>query len=222
MNRRARSGIQTVHPRRRAAGLLHVLVGGLLLWGILSRPAVAQDLERSRIGIAHIGAIGVYGGAVSLEHDADGVEGGVTLDLGWLRAPRFRLQAEVSLLRATLTEFVEVDDATFDGEFFDLTTSIGIVALMRNASARAAPYVAAGVAVHALSSTFGSVTLDRRYNANPFGAYVAAGARLWLSGTGRNALSLEVRMSSAEHVSRSSARLGGLLFFGDMVRPRGR
>jgi hypothetical protein len=82
--------------------------------------------------------------------------------------------------------------------------------------------MAAGVSVHALSSTFGELSLDRRYNANPFGAHAAAGLRLWLSRSGRNAISLELRTSMAENVNRTSARLGGMVLFGDLVRPRRR
>ena len=179
----------------------------------------AQQHPGSQVGIAHIGALVVHAGAASVEHSADGVEAGLAIDLGWIGSPRLRLQGELSLLRGTLTERVEIIDSTFSGEFFDLTPSVGLVLLLRGPSARIAPYLSAGIGVHALSSAFGTFALDRRYNANPFGAHAGAGVRLWLSGSGRNGLSFEVLASTAANVNRTSARVGGLLFFGDLVRP---
>jgi hypothetical protein len=186
------------------------------------RLAEAQSRPGSQVGIAHIGALVVHAGTASVERSAEGVEGGMALDLGWIGTPRLRLEAELSLLRATLTEYVETLDSTFSGAFFDLTSSVGLVVLLRGPSARIAPYLSAGIGVHALSSAFGTFALDRRYNANPFGAHVGAGARLRLPGSGRTGLSFEARASTAANVSRTSARVGGLIFFGDLVRPGGR
>jgi hypothetical protein len=202
--------------------LLMLVVAGQLVAGGGPRAAAAQDQPRSRIGLAHIGAIGMHVGAASIEHSADGFEGGAWIDLGWIRTPRIRLQGEVSFLRGSLTEFVRATDSTFSGAFYDLTSSVDAVVLMRDPAARVVPYLAAGVGVHALSSAFGDLSLDRRYNTNPFGSHAAAGLRVSLSASGRNAISLELRTSLAENVNRTSARVGGMVLFGDLIRPRRR
>jgi hypothetical protein len=199
--------------------LLMLVVAGQLVASGGRRAAAAQDQPRSRIGLAHIGAIGVHVGAASIEHSADGFEGGAWIDLGWIRTRRIRLQGEVSFLRGSLTEYVRASDTTFSGTFYDLTSSLDAVVLLRDPAARVMPYVAAGVSVHALSSAFGELSLDRRYNTNPFGAHAAAGLRLSTSRSGRNAISLELRTSMAENVNRTSARLGGVVLFGDLKRP---
>jgi hypothetical protein len=73
--------------------------------------------------------------------------------------------------------------------------------------------------VHALSSTFGVVELDERYNANPFGVDVAAGLRAWVSSSGRAGLFVEGRRVIAANVNANVLRVGALVFYRDLVRP---
>jgi hypothetical protein len=206
---------QRVEVRSQAAALLIAL--GLALGA--PRGAAGQAEPTSRLGLAGVGALGAHVGAASVEHAAEGHEAGLLMDLGWFRTPSFRLQAEVALMRATLSEFVETEDRVFEGDFFDLTSSLSLVLQVGSHRGRFAPYVLAGVGVHALSSAFESLAIDRRYNGNPFGSHVGAGARLWISGSGRSGLFAEVRRTLAEHVNRTSLRVGGLVFYNDLIRP---
>jgi hypothetical protein len=166
-----------------------------------------------------VGAVGVHVGTATVEHAADGHEAGLLLDLGWFRTPSLRLQGEVSLMRASLSEFLETEDRVFEGDFFDLTSSLSVVLQGGSHQGRFAPYLLGGVGVHALSSAFESLAIDRRYNGNPFGSHVGAGARLWISGSGRSGLFVEARRTLAEHVNRTSIRVGGLFFYNDLIRP---
>ncbi len=153
-------------------------------------------------------------------HSASGFDAGGVIDIGWIRSPRFRMQGELDWLRATLDEFVAADDKNYHGHFYDLSGSVSGVLLGGGTRSRLVPYVEAGVGVHALSSSFGTLTLDERYNANPFGAHVGAGMRVWLSSTGRQGASLDIRRVIAQNVNRTSVRIGALFLFGDLVRPR--
>jgi hypothetical protein len=200
--------------RRPTAALLLALG----LWVPSSRGLEAQE-PTSRLGLSGVGALGLHVGAANVEHAADGGEAGVLLDLGWFRTPSLRLQGEVALMRATLSEWVETEDRVFEGDFFDLTSSLSLVLQGGSHQGRFAPYLLAGIGVHALSSAFESLAIDRRYNGNPFGSHVGAGARLWISGSGRSGLFAEFRRSIAEHVNRSAVRLGGMFFYNDLIRP---
>jgi hypothetical protein len=162
---------------------------------------------------------GLVGGEV-VEGKSHGGEAGAFVDLGWVHAPRLRLQGEVEFLRATLRQYVLVLDTTFYGPFFDLSASVSAVLLGGNEHQRFVPYLDGGIGVHALSSTFGALPLDRLYNANPFGFHVGAGARVWVSASGRNGLFVEVRRVIAEAVNRTSVRAGGMVFYRDLIRPK--
>jgi hypothetical protein len=197
------------------------LVAGIVaISGLLPCDARAQTEPSSNLGIGGAGAFGFHAGYPKVERSSGGFEAGGFMDLGWIRAPRFRLQGEVDFLRASLTERVEVLDTTFHGVFYDLTSTVSVVVLAGSATQRLVPYLTAGIGVHGLSSAFGALALDRRYNSNPFGSHLGLGLRLWLSGSGRNGAFVEARRVIAENVNRSSVRGGAMVFFRDLIRPR--
>lgn len=205
-------------------GRLVVLAGlgaSLLVLAASRADAQASDASpSSQLGLTGVGALGFHVGATTtVEHTAEGYELGMLLDLGWVRGRALRLQGEVSALRATLTEFVDVENRTYTDAYYDLTGSLSLVLQAGGSRSRYVPFLLAGVAVHALSSNFGSIPIDRRYNGNPFGSHIAAGGRIWLGASGRNGLFVEVRRSIAEHVNRTTVRLGGMVFYNDLVRP---
>lgn len=138
------------------------------------------------------------------------------MDLGWLRGRSVRLQGEIAFLRASLTEYQELEDSTFHGNYFDVSFGVTSVWLAA-ADGQVSPYALAGVAVHALSSTFGSSVLDQRYNANRFGSHVGAGIRLRL-GPSRQALFAEARRIIADEVDRTVVRVGALVLLGDLYQ----
>ena len=138
------------------------------------------------------------------------------LDLGWLRGQSIRLQTELSVLRGRLTEYVELEDSTFRGNYYDLSGSLTAIWLTGHTS-KVSPYVLAGISVHALSSAFQTAVLDKRYNANRFGSQIGAGIRLRLGGT-RQALFFEGRRTIADQVDRTVMRVGGLVLLGDLYR----
>ena len=174
--------------------------------------AIAQS---ANIGLHAVGAVGIHGGQARLERSSRGSEGGLQIDLGWLKGRSLRLQAELSILRASLTEYVEVEDSTFRGNYYDLSGSA--TAIWLSHTAKVSPYALAGVSVHALSSAFQTGVLDRRYNANRFGSHVGAGVRLRFGGT-RQALFIEGRRVIADEVDRTVFRVGGLVLMGDLHR----
>lgn len=170
----------------------------------------------SNLGLPAVAAVGFHGGIARLERASDGQEAGLLLDLGWLRGRAVRLQGEVAFLRATLTETLVVEDSTFHGDYFDLSAGVSAIWLA-STEGRVSPYALAGVAVHSLSSTFGTAVLDQRYNANRFGSHVGGGIRLRL-GASRQALYAEARRVIADHVDRTEIRLGGMVLMGDLYR----
>ncbi len=122
----------------------------------------------------------------------------------------------MSILRASLTEYVEQVDSTFRGNFYDLSGSVTAIWLTSH-TAKVSPYALAGVSVHALSSGFQTEVLDRRYNANRFGSHVGGGVRLRFGGS-RTTLFVEGRRIIADEVDRSALRFGGLVLMGDLYR----
>lgn len=207
-------------PRARLARRLqvHVYTPLAALWLALAAAALPAQTPTS-LGLSSVGTVGFHGGTTQVERGASGYEVGTVVDFGWVRTPALRVQGELAMVRATLTETVEVENRTYRDHFYDLTGSVALVALLRDAGRGLVPYVTAGVGVHALSSSFGSIPIDRRYNANPFGSHAGAGARLRLGSSGRRGLFVEVRRTIAEHVNRTTVRGGGLLFFNDLRRP---
>jgi hypothetical protein len=187
----------------------------------ISLPLVSAAQEPvSNLGLPAVSALGVHGGIARLERSSDGEEAGLLLDLGWMRGRAVRLQGEVAFLRASLTETLVLEDSTFHGNYFDLSAGASATWLA-SADGQVSPYVLAGFAVHALSSTFGNSVLDQRYNANRFGSHVGAGIRLRL-GSSRQALFAEARRVIADNVDRTVLRLGGMVLMGDLYRKSAR
>jgi hypothetical protein len=181
--------------------------------------AGAQALPRTNLGLPAVSAIGIFGGGTRIERSSNGLEFGGLIDLGWMNGRSLRLQGEVGVVRAPLTEFVEPEDSTYTGHYLDLSVDVTGVWLA-SPDGRASPYVLAGIGVHALSSTFGTLYLDRRYNANRFGSHVGAGLRVRLGG-GRifqPALFVEARRVIADEVDRTVLRAGLLTLLGDLGR----
>jgi hypothetical protein len=193
---------------------------GVVIAGFTATTGQAQDRKSSNLGPAGVGALGVYYGQESMERSTEGSEIGALLDLGWTRTPSLRIQAEVGFMRAMFSEFVEVEDTTYSGPIYDFSVGVSALLSADGPSRRLVPYLLAGAAVHALSSTFEALVLDQRFNANPFGVHAGAGVRIWLTPSGRNALGLEVRRVIAENVDRTSLRAGLLFLFNDLIRPR--
>jgi hypothetical protein len=146
---------------------------------------------------------------------------GAQVDLGYVRSPRVRLTAELEFLRGELREFVPEDDRTFDGPIYDMSGSMLAVFLGGGPGSRTVPYVHAGVSVHALSSSLGTLSLDERYNTNNFGFVGGAGIRFWLGREGRSGVFVEGRYVLVEDVRRTAFRLGFLLFQNDLIRRTG-
>jgi len=170
----------------------------------------------SNLGLPAIAAVGFHGGFARLERSSDGQEGGMFIDFGWLRGRSVRLQAEIAMLRGTLTETLVLEDSTFRGDYYDMTTGVSAIWLL-NLEGPVSPYALAGVAVHSLSSSFGNSVLDQRYNANRFGSQIGAGVRL-RARSARPAIFAEVRRVLSEHVNRTEVRFGGAVLLGDLYR----
>lgn len=168
----------------------------------------------SNLGLPAVAAIGVHGGIARLERSTNGQEAGLLLDLGWLRGRRVRLQGEVAFLRASLTEYLTLEDSTFSGDYYDLSAGATAVWLIAG-DARVSPYALAGFAVHALSSAFENSVLDLRYNANRFGSHIGAGLRVRL-GSSRQAVFAEARRVIADQVDRTVVRFGVLVLMNDL------
>lgn len=192
------------------------LIGAALLLGALPATARAQA-PSSNLGLTALGGAGVYAGSGWMERHGRGEEGGFLVDVGWLRGRSVRLQAELGLLHAGLTEYFLVDDETYSGDYWDLTGSLVAIVLLGGPDRRVAPYVLGGVGVHALSSQLSQSVLVQRYNANRFGSQVGAGMRFRLGDSGRRGAFIELRRVIADEVMRTVFRAGALLFLGDLA-----
>lgn len=174
---------------------------------------------RARLGLSAAGAFVVTAGWASIERGIHGVALGSSVDFGHLRSPRVRLLADLEyLLTLPYEEYVEVDGQSYRDVFRDLSGHVVVAFHATAPTARVSPYVATGIGVHVLSSTFGSVPIDRRYNTNNFGLLGAAGLRLGIGGSGRRALQLEVRGLQARDVRRVSVHAGVATLFNDLIR----
>jgi hypothetical protein len=120
-------------------------------------------------------------------------------------------------MHGTLTETVVVEDSSYRGPVYDLSGGVSVTLLPTGPRSRIAPYLVAGIAVHALSSSFGTLVLDQRYNGNPFGLHGGAGIRLRLTDSGRTAIWTEWRGTIAENVNRTTLRGGLMLLFNDLA-----
>ncbi|MCC6316694.1 MAG: hypothetical protein IT361_03295 [Gemmatimonadaceae bacterium] len=166
-----------------------------------------------------IGALGVHGGYARVEQGVDAAEATVSLDLGHFASSRVRLAAEASFLRAfPHREYVEADDTTYRDVFYDLSGHVDLHLLLRSPARRVVPYLSFGVGIHALTSSFGSIPIDLRYNTNVFGLRAGSGVRFRTGA--RNAIVLEGAASLSKAVSRSSVRLGVEWLFADLAGPR--
>lgn len=204
-------------PLGRARWFRAIALGLLPACGLTQ--AGAQGLPRSNLGLPAVSAIGLYGGGARLERASDGVEAGGFVDLGRMWGRSLRLQGEVGMVRASLAEYVEVEDSTYTGHYLDF--SVDVTGLwLASPDGKASPYVLAGIGVHALSSAFGTLVLDQRYNTNRFGSHVGAGMRVRLGGRGlfQPALFVEARRVIADEVDRTVFRAGLLTLFGDLGR----
>jgi hypothetical protein len=187
---------------------------------LLSPQATGADSTPER-GIGASGALGfkVIGAELQRAGGAQGV--GIELDLGHFSSPLTRFQLESTFLRGDLTEFVELEDATYASHIYDLTGAVVAVQLLRPSSRRVIPYLSGGLSVHAMASGFGSTILDRRYNTNNFGAHAGIGLRIRLGRHGNRAVALELRRTTARDMNRVSISLGLLRLMRDLAKPLG-
>ena len=186
------------------------------------RPAAGgPDSSPPAKGIGASGALGVKLGGADLQRAGGSQFVGVDLDLGRFAGPTTRFQIEATFLRGGLQEFVELEDQTYHGHIYDLTGSIAVVQLLRQPSRRVQPFLSAALSVHAMSSSFGSTILDRRYNTNNFGVQAGAGFRVRLGSRGSRALAIEARKVGVEDMNRFSVSVGLLWLLRDLAVPIG-
>jgi len=174
---------------------------------------------RTSVGLAAVGALTVHASFASIQRGYHGIAAGATVDLGYIRSPRVRLLADVSYLRSfPKTELILPENQRYRDDFRDLSGTLSLAFHATAPTARVSPYVATGLGVHVLSSSFGSLAIDRRYNTNNFGLLAAAGARLRTGTGGRRALLIEARRVMSHDVSRTSIHLGLSSLFGELAR----
>lgn len=173
----------------------------------LAAPAGAQDsTSRSTLGLRSIGGASLLAGYSRVERGVNAVDVALNVDLGHFASRKVRLAAELNYLRsARFSEYVEAEDSTYRDAFYDLSPKVWLQLLARDPARRFVPFVRFGVGVHALTSSFGSIPLDIRYNTNVFGLSSGAGAR-WRFGP--RALVIEGTTVLAREVSRGGVRLG--------------
>jgi hypothetical protein len=174
---------------------------------------------RANLGLAAAGAFVVTGAWASIEHGFQGYALGTTVDLGHFRSRRVRLLADLEyLLTLPHEERVESEGRSYRDFYRDLSGHVVVAFHGASPTARVSPYVATGVGVHVLSSTFGTVSIDQRYNTNNFGLVAAAGMRIGVGRGGRRALHLEVRGQQARDVRRVSVQAGVAALFNELIR----
>jgi hypothetical protein len=181
--------------------------------------AAQRDSSRTALGLSSVGAFAFLAGGARIERHVNGAEIGGQLDLGYFASPRLRVTADVSFLRSfPLEEHIEIEGMTYRDSFYDLSGSTGVTLLGAAPPASITPYIGAGVGVHALSSNFGSIVIDTRYNSNNFGLLGTLGLRARVGRSGRRAVQLELRRVQAKNVSRVSLHLGIVTLFNDLAR----
>jgi hypothetical protein len=179
----------------------------------LARSVPAQEPV---LGLRGIGAVGLGVATSSIERDATGLELGATLDLGHFRSRRVRPGAAVSFLRSLpRSEYVAQEDATYRDVFYDLNGHVTLTVLARDPAHTLVPYASVGAGVHALTSSFGSIPIDIRYNTNVLGLRIGAGFRF--RGRAR-AMSLETTAVLARNVSRATIGFSTEWLKGDLRR----
>ncbi len=206
------------------ASRLAPLIGLAFLSGALPARLSSQRTEADSTperGIGASAALGFKLGGAELQRAGGAQFVGVELDLGHFTSNLTRFQLESSFLRGDLTEFVELEGATYASHIYDLTGAVVGLQMLRPASRRVVPFLSGGLSVHAMASGFGSTILDRRYNTNNFGAHAGIGVRVRLGRHGNRALSLELRRTTVRDMNRVSISLGLLRLMRDLARPLG-
>ncbi|HET6681663.1 MAG TPA: hypothetical protein VFG84_10720 [Gemmatimonadaceae bacterium] len=176
-----------------------------------------QEAAPSRRGLAASGSIGVVGGFASLRAADPAFETGISLDLGWVGSRPIRLVVDAEYLKGHLSRLDSLGNRG-RGPFYDMSLHVG-VRYLPTLGHLVAPYLGAGVGVHALGSSTRVVEVDELYNRNIFGAHAMVGFYSFLTADGRNALNFELRGVSAGNVRRASLRLGLTRFFRDLAQP---
>ncbi|MBV6521649.1 MAG: hypothetical protein MNPFHGCM_01793 [Gemmatimonadaceae bacterium] len=193
------------------AVLVSLLVG--------ARTSTCQETV-AELGLRASGGVSVFMGGGRAVHDVPGGELGAAIDLGWAWSERLRLMGDASWFVGRLREYVPQDDEEFSGPVYDLSGSVSLLALIGSPASRQAIYAGLGLSIHALSSSFRSIPLDRRYNANRFGVTGTLGGRMWLGQAGRSALFAELREFRVSDMNRWSVRMGIMRNFDALARPR--
>ena len=204
---------------------IRLVIGLFTVGATLPRATTAQVVETDSgppaKGIGASAAIGVTFGAAELQRAGGSQFVGVALDLGRFASPHTRFQLEATFLRGGLQEFVLLEDQTYSGSVYDLTGSLAAVQLLRPAARRVQPFLSFGLSVHAMSSSFNSTILDRRYNTNNFGAHAGIGMRVRLGRSGHRAIALEVRRTTVRDMNRVSLTFGLFRLMRDLAVPLG-
>jgi hypothetical protein len=187
----------------------------------MAQQPAAVDSTRPAKGIGASGALGFKLGGAELQRAGGAQLVGIELDLGRFAGSTTRFQIESTFLRSGLHEFVELEDKTYDGHIYDLTAALVAVQLLRPPSRRVQPFLSAALSVHAMSSSFGSTILDRRYNTNNFGVQAGLGLRIRLGSHGQRAMTIEVRRITVRDMNRLSVSIGLLRLMRDLGEPLG-
>lgn len=189
----------------------------ILLAAAFSVAVQAQDsTAKSSLGLRAIGLVGLKAAGGRAERGYRTAEGGIVVDLGHFSSRRVRLATEVAYLRTLRRgEYVPAEDSSYSGVFYDLSGHLMLHVTATDPGGKLVPYIATGVSVHALTSSFGSIPIDLRYNTNVFGLRALGGVRVraWR----RRAVSVEWDATLAKEVSRWSVRVGVDHLLGDLV-----
>ncbi len=200
----------------RAAGLRKFMLGLCFLISGSALPAQEPTPSGAALGLRALGAFSLTARGIRDERDVTGMEAAAELDLGHLPSRRVRVGTEVAFMRTRLfDEYVQQDDASYRDVYHDLSIHVLVTLLMRDPARTIVPYVGAGTGVHVLTSAFGSIPIDVRYNTNVFGLRGAAGLRL--RGSTR-AVRIETSAVLAREVSRATVGLSFDWLLGDLRR----
>ncbi len=174
--------------------------------------------SRTRLGLAAVSAVSANVGYASIQRGYHGLSVGGTVDFGHLATPRLRLVADIGYLRSfAKSEYVQSENKTYRDDFRDLTGTIAFALHPNAPTSRFTPYALTGLGVHVLSSSFGSLAIDTRYNTNNFGLLLGGGARLRVGSGRRRALFAEVRRVLSQDVSRTSVHVGVAALLGELA-----
>jgi hypothetical protein len=173
---------------------------------------------RTHVGLAAVSAVSVNASFASIQRGYHGLSIGGTVDFGHLATPRLRLLADVGyLLSFARSEYVQSENTTYRDGFRDLSGTLALALHPNAPTSRFTPYALGGLGVHVLSSSFGSLAIDTRYNTNNFGLLLGGGARLRLGQGRKRALLVEVRQVFSQDVSRTSVHVGIAALVGELA-----